>query len=84
MFRLVAFMDNMVKFISVQCTLVIPYPHVTEHKLWSMQKEVFGVPLIYLELILVIFPLDLEMYYFKNMVVFSMDHHCGFYNWWIR
>ena len=29
------------------------------------------------ELILVIFPLNLKMYYFKNIVVFSMDHPCG-------
>ena len=35
-----------------------------------MRKEVFGVALIYLELILVIFPLNLKMYYFKNIVVF--------------
>ena len=35
MFLLVAFMlmDNMVKFLSVQCTLVIPYPQMTEQKL---------------------------------------------------
>ena len=35
MFLLVAFMlmDNMKKFLSVQCTLVIPYPQVTEQKL---------------------------------------------------
>ena len=35
MFLLVAFMlmDNMLKFLSVQCTLVIPYPQVTEQKL---------------------------------------------------
>ena len=32
---------------------------------------------IYLELIFVIFPLNLKMYYFKNIVVFSMDHPCG-------
>ena len=34
-FLLVAFMlmDNMLKFLSVQCTLVIPYPQVTEQKL---------------------------------------------------
>ena len=36
----------------------------------------FRVALIYLELILVIYPLDLKMYYFKNIVVFSMDHPC--------
>ena len=35
------------------------------------------ISLIYLELILVIFPLNLKMYYFKNIVVFSMDHPCG-------
>ena len=35
MFLLVAFMlmDNMLKFLSVQCTLVIPYPQVTKQKL---------------------------------------------------
>ena len=35
MFLLVAFMlmDNMVEFLSVQCTLVIPYLRVTEQKL---------------------------------------------------
>ena len=35
MFLLVAFMlmDNMLMFLSVQCTLVIPYPQETEHKL---------------------------------------------------
>ena len=35
MFLLVAFMllNNMLKFLSVQCTLIIPYPQVTEHKL---------------------------------------------------
>ena len=35
MFLLVAFMlmDNMLKFLSVQCTLVIPYSQVTEQKL---------------------------------------------------
>ena len=39
MFLLVAFMlmDNMLKFQSVQCTLVIPYPQETEQKLGSMQ-----------------------------------------------
>ena len=42
-----------------------------------MRKEVFGVALIYFELILVLFPLNLKMYYFKNIVVFSMDHPCG-------
>ena len=78
MFLLVAFMlmDNMLKFLSVKCTLVIPYPQVTEQNLWSMQKEVFGVALIYLELMLVIFPLDLKMYYFKIIGVFSIDHPC--------
>ena len=35
MFLLVAFMlmDTMLKFLSVQCTLVIPYHQVTEQKL---------------------------------------------------
>ena len=35
MFLLVAFMlmDNMLKFLSVKCSLVIPNPQVTEHKL---------------------------------------------------
>ena len=35
MFLRVAFvlMDNMLKFLSVQCTLVIPNPQVTEQKL---------------------------------------------------
>ena len=35
-----------------------------------MRKEVFGVALIYLELILVIFPLNLKMYYSKYCCVF--------------
>ena len=72
MFLLVAFMlmDNVLKFISVQCTFVIPYPQVTEHKLWSMQKGVLGVALIYLELILVIFPLDLKCIISKILLCF--------------
>ena len=79
MFLLVAFMlmGNMLKFLNVQCTLVIPYTHVTEQKLLNLQKGVFGVALIYFELILVISPLDLKMYCIKNSVVFSMDHPCG-------
>ena len=40
-------------------------------------KISFGVALIYLELFLVTFSLDLKMYYFKNIAVFSMDHPCG-------
>ena len=43
-----------------------------------MQKGVSRVAFIYLELILVIFlQAKLKIYYFKNLVVFSMDHPCG-------
>ena len=72
MFLLVALMlmDNMLKFLSVQCTLVIPYPQVREQKLGSMQKGVFEVALIYLKLILVIFPLDLKCIISKILLCF--------------
>ena len=40
-------------------------------------RKKIGVALIYLERILVIFPLNLKMYYFTNVVVFSMDHPCS-------
>ena len=78
MFLLVAFMlmDNILKFLSVQCTLVIPYPQVTE--IVNYEKIRFYSSFnIFIELILVIFPLNLKIYYFKNIVVFSMDHPCG-------
>ena len=44
MFLLVAFMlmDNMLKFLSVQCILVIPYPQVTEQKLWCLHQAVIS------------------------------------------
>ena len=40
------------------------------------ETGVFGVALIYLEQILIISPLGLKMYYFKN-IVFSIKHLCG-------
>ena len=69
-FLLVAFMlmDNMLKFLSVQCILVIPYPQMTEQKLYA--RGVFGVALIYLELILVIFHLNLKCIISKILLCF--------------
>ena len=78
MFLLVAFMllDNMLKFLSVQC-LGHSISSGDRTEIVKYAKRSLGVALIYFELILVIFPLDLKMYYLKNIVVFSMDHPCG-------
>ena len=37
-------------------------------------RNIFGIALIFYVLILIISSHDLEMYYFKNIVMFFMDH----------
>ena len=72
MFLLVAFMlmDTMLKFQSVQCTLVIPYPPGDRTENVKYPKWSFGVAEIYLELILVIFPPDLKFIISKILLCF--------------